>query len=167
MTTPATYQELRKPTWNETYSTMNPPMTARHAMSVIKRREEMAKEARRFERLEAMGLVKVEVEPEPECYYWEDLEGDTFNPEANPDINPNVLKREQKAYRERVEREGVWCLVGYVKTNDGWESVTSLGMIDSYDYAEESRNEMFYECIKHARDYIRNRCRCCKGTGAQ
>lgn len=42
----------------------------------------------------------------------DDLKGDTYNPEANPSIPASRLEREEKEFEEKVNREGVYGLVG-------------------------------------------------------
>lgn len=55
----------------------------------------------------------------------ENLKGDCYNPEVNHDIPKDRLAREEAAFEARVEAEGVWGIVGYVK--DG----NNLDMVDS------------------------------------
>lgn len=54
----------------------------------------------------ALGLVQI-IMVEDEHYNFEDLCGDCYNPEANPDIDPEQLKREKRNFRARVNRGGV------------------------------------------------------------
>jgi len=47
----------------------------------------------------------------------EDLEGDTYNPDANPDIPAATLARERKEFIERINNDGVWGIVGEYRCN--------------------------------------------------
>jgi len=56
------------------------------------------------------GLVRIRVVPD-ECCDIANLEGDTYNPAANPDIRPERLERERAEFVARIERDGVWGIV--------------------------------------------------------
>lgn len=53
------------------------------------------------------GLVRF-VKVEDEHYRFEDLCGDCYKPEVNPDIDPKVLAQQKASFRSRVSRQGVW-----------------------------------------------------------
>jgi hypothetical protein len=69
------------------------------------------------------------VEPD-DCGDFEDMCGDTFNPEANPDISPNILERQKKAYREKLKYEGVWFITSEFYDGDEWQHADSIGWIE-------------------------------------
>jgi hypothetical protein len=50
---------------------------------------------------------------------------EAFNPKANPDIHPDRLERERKAEVERVERDGVWGVVGEFFDGEEWQHADS------------------------------------------
>jgi hypothetical protein len=58
----------------------------------------------------------------------EDLEGDSFNPLANPDINPRKLAQDKEDFIEKVNRDGVWGIISQVKCTccDSWLTVDSV-----------------------------------------
>ena len=58
--------------------------------------------------------VRLLIEPD-EHISIEDLEGDTFNPLANPDINPRKLAQQRKEFIEKVNQEGVCGIISQVK----------------------------------------------------
>lgn len=60
---------------------------------------------------EAGDSVRLRVEPDY-TFYPEDLMGDAYNPEANPDINPTLLEKQKKEFIQRCEREGIYFLIG-------------------------------------------------------
>lgn len=84
------YNALRKQGW-----------AAQFALSAAKTQVE-------FDDNENVRLVVV---PDELCSM-DDLKGDIFNPEANPDIPASRLEREEKEFEEKVNREGVYGLVG-------------------------------------------------------
>ena len=55
----------------------------------------------------------------------EDLEGDCFNPKANPDIPASRLERNRKELMEKVNREGVWGIVGEYFYGEVWQQADS------------------------------------------
>lgn len=57
-----------------------------------------------------LGLFRVRAVPD-EDYTFADLCGDTYNPEACPDIPAAQLAKEKKAFRSRVSRQGVWGFI--------------------------------------------------------
>jgi len=52
------------------------------------------------------GHVRLRVVPDEMCSL-EDLEGDCFNPKANPDIPASRLERDRKEFIEKVNADGV------------------------------------------------------------
>lgn len=57
------------------------------------------------------------------CTTEAELLGDMFNPEANPDIPHIQLKREEKAYKARIRKEGVWGVGLAVRGAPLWETI--------------------------------------------
>jgi hypothetical protein len=77
-----------------------------------------------------------------DTYTFEHLCGDVYNPEANPDINPTVLARQKRAFRARVNREGVFGAVmqcrdtptgEWVDVESGWGYVGDDFIGSGYD----------------------------------
>jgi hypothetical protein len=68
-----------------------------------------------------LGLFRIRAEPDTD-YSFADLCGDTYNPEACPDIPPAQLAREKATFRSRVSRQGVWGFVLEVRKSsaDAW-----------------------------------------------
>jgi hypothetical protein len=71
-----------------------------------------------------MGEVRLRVVPD-ECADLADLEGDRFNPRVNPDIPVSRLEREQQEFHEKVEREGVYGIVGEYFDGETWQHADS------------------------------------------
>lgn len=67
-----------------------------------------------------LGLARLVLE-EDQCWRIEDLEGDCYNPQANPDIPAGKLAAERRAYRRRVRNEGVWGAIVEVRSNPNAE----------------------------------------------
>jgi len=64
------------------------------------------------------GCVRLLVVPDATVRDLDDVYGDTFNPKANPDIQPSRMARDRKEAEETLERHGVVGLVGQYATND-------------------------------------------------
>lgn len=79
-----------------------------------------------FGRLEYKGLVALRVEPD-DYYDMDDLKGDIFNPNFRDDIKPEVLKREEEEFEERVHRMGVYGIIAEYRKDENakWEHADS------------------------------------------
>lgn len=69
----------------------------------------------RWERAESAGLVRIRNVPDEESRTLDDLVGDTFDVEANASSVPGgarTIIAERKAFEERIERDGVWGIIG-------------------------------------------------------
>lgn len=65
----------------------------------------------------------------------EDLKGDTYNRKVNPDVPEERMAREELEFEERVERQGVYGLIGEVRTDETtWEHVDSCWGFVGEDY---------------------------------
>lgn len=80
------------------------------------------------------------------------LKGDIFNPEVNPDIDPERLKEEERHFEELVAREGVY---GYVlerwnaEPGTGYEHVDSCwGFVGQYTPTEGIFNHYIVDELK-------------------
>jgi len=87
-----------------------------------------------------------------ECADMENLKGDVFNPKVNTDIDPEQLKREEHAFEELVNREGVY---GYVlerwnpEIGAGYEHVDSCwGFVGQYSESDPSFNHYIVDELK-------------------
>lgn len=62
----------------------------------------------------------------------DDLAGDMFVERLHPDINPNILAKEEREFHERVERDGVWGYRAMVRDRAGhWDEVDAIwGFVD-------------------------------------
>lgn len=74
----------------------------------------------------------------------ENLKGQCFDPKVNPDIDPEILKQEEKDFEDLVSREGVY---GYAleqwdpEVDGGWQPVDSCwGFVGQYAKHEERFN---------------------------
>lgn len=118
-----------------------------------------------FERLESLGLVRLRVEPDDAADI-KDLEGDMFNPAATG-LSPSRCERERRKYREQIERDCVWGIIGEYRLGEDapWQQGGSVwgfvGDVSDTGYDSDIKNE----AIDALREAIRNRCRCCKGSG--
>ena len=67
----------------------------------------------------AIGQVRLRVEPDEDCYL-DNLFGDTYNPEVNSDIPRSRLERKREAEIERINRDGVWGIIGEYFDGESW-----------------------------------------------
>jgi hypothetical protein len=67
------------------------------------------------------GNVRLRMVPDETCSL-EDLEGDCFNPQANPDIPASQLQRDREEFIAKVNREGVWGIMGEYFDGDDWKN---------------------------------------------
>lgn len=77
----------------------------------------------RWDDAEDKGLVRLTVHPDYHSDI-EDLAGDTYNPIANPDIQPHILARQYREFVNRVNQEGVWGIQSEHKCPDCGQWVT-------------------------------------------
>lgn len=125
---------------------------------------ESARDRALWDALEYLGLVRLEIRAD-DFATLRDLEGDTFNPSAHPDIPPSRILRERDAERERIEREGVWGIVAQYRTDADaeWEDAHSVwGFVgddwQSSGYDDDARAQ----AIDALRNALKSRCRTCR-----
>jgi hypothetical protein len=66
------------------------------------------------------GDVRLRMVPD-EMGSLEDLEGDCFNPKANPDIPASRLQRDREEFISKVNRDGVWGIIGEYFDGEVWK----------------------------------------------
>jgi hypothetical protein len=97
---------------------------AKHALQNAKTRAEWyEKECGEHDDPE-MGSVRLRIVPD-ECADLADLDGDTFNPKVNPEIPRARLEREQKEYHDKIDRDGVWGVIGEYYDGETWQHADS------------------------------------------
>jgi hypothetical protein len=60
-----------------------------------------------------------------DCCDLENLLGDTYNPKVNTDIPESRLERERQQEIDRINRDGVWGVIGEYFDGEQWEHVDS------------------------------------------
>ena len=55
----------------------------------------------------------------------DDLFGDTYNPDANPDIPIKQMEREKQEEIDRINRDGVWGVIGEYFDGCNWQHADS------------------------------------------
>lgn len=70
------------------------------------------------------GNVRLRLVPDETCSL-EDLEGDCFDPKANPNIPASRLQRDREEFIAKVNRDGVWGIVGEYFDGDVWQHADS------------------------------------------
>lgn len=106
-------------------SSIQPYSQARNALRDARIRTEWAEREDDSECPEYVGAVRLRVEADSYASL-DDLEGDCFNPHANPDISPARLARERAAFIEKVECEGVWGIIGEYWDGRQWRQADSV-----------------------------------------
>lgn len=82
-----------------------------------------------------LGLFRI-VLVEDDHFNFEDLCGDCYNPEANPDIEVTTLARQKRAFRARVNSQGVYGAVLQVRAmpTAEWINIESLWGLVGMDF---------------------------------
>jgi len=142
-------------------------------MTTIERMKQLRKQGHRFspwlrkcaettnhwEQLEYLDLVRLDWQPDYGLSY-EDLAGDCFD-ESNYDSVPGgerTVKAQEKAFRESIEQDGVWGLVGqYRLTPDSdWIDGDSVwGFVGTDDTGYET--DIMAETINQLKEALRDR----------
>lgn len=79
----------------------------------------------------------------------EDLEGDMFNPKANPDIDPQVLARERAEWVQNLEDYGAWG-IGLAKAGAPLYDTFVWGIegLGLEEYAEQDPYGLLAEMVR-------------------
>lgn len=120
------------------------PETYRHVV-------ETTVTGRIFYLLEAAGHVSILKEFDQE-WSFDDLLGDTYDPDANPDMNRNLILKQKKEQLERIEREQVWFYYTAVKRHrsKGWDETEACGGFIGDDFEGSGYDEDFRRsCVNH------------------
>lgn len=95
-----------------------------------------------------------------ECTLLEDLKGDCYNPEVNPDIDADVLKRDERKFERHVDEFGVF---GYVleqwnpEIDKGWQHVDScFGFVGQYQDGAEDYDHYIIDELKRQIKGVQN-----------
>lgn len=100
----------------------------------------VAKIRARFAELEAEGLVRLTIEPD--CEPYDDTYIDTWD-----DLTPAQRKAEKKKLWDRIEREGVWGVVGKYRVGDRWHTGGSCWGFIGEDYEDDTDTDIMAETI--------------------
>lgn len=91
----------------------------------------------------------------------DNLFGDTFNPEANPDIPEPRLERERQAEIERVNRDGVWGVIGEFFDGEDWQHADSCFGFIGDDWKDSGYDSDIMASTLEQANNVRV-CRACK-----
>lgn len=86
------------------------------------------------------GPVRIRIAPDEICDF-DELCGDSYNPIANPDIPASRLARERQQELDRVNRDGVWGMIGEYWDGDDWQLVDSCWGFVGDDFKESGYAE--------------------------
>lgn len=70
------------------------------------------------------GHVRLRMVPDDTCSL-EDLEGDCFNPKANPNVPPSRLQRDREEFIAKINADGVWGVIGEYFNGETWQHADS------------------------------------------
>ena len=106
------------------------------------------------------GDVRLRVVPDELCSL-DDLEGDCFNPKANPDIPTSRLERDRQEFIEKVNAEGVWGIIGEYFDGEAWQHADSCFEFVGDDWKHSGYDT---DIMRETLDAAHNIkvCRCCK-----
>ena len=92
--------------------------------------------------------ARIRIEQDTE-YTIEEMLGDTFKPECNPDKNPTQLEHEKQLYIESLDRDGVYGIVA-----EYWNGQEWLLSDSCWGFEKEVPGEVRKEYLEQAlRDY--------------
>lgn len=152
------YRKFRAPKLIESYPGKLYQTCARIALHLVRYEIEAARIKEQFEheggeywstddpeyhKEASRGDMRIVCSPEM-CIDIEDMEGDMFNPDANPDIHPRILAKQREEWIDMLERDGVWNYSGEVFDGEDWQHIDGIGWIegDSFEssgYAHDIR----------------------------
>jgi hypothetical protein len=122
----AEYVKARRPEFHKFHNGITKTFQAKASMTLrnIKTRAEWRTwEVGEHDTAE-LGSVRLRVVPD-DSVDLDDLFGDTFNHAVNDDIRPEVLDKQRREEVDRVERDGVWGVIGEYWNGEEWERVDS------------------------------------------
>lgn len=91
----------------------------------------------------------------------DDLFGDLFDPKVNSDIPRERLERERQAEIDRVNRDGVWGVVGEYFDGEDWQHADSCYGFIGEDWKDSGYDtDIMRSTLKQAKEV--RVCRCCK-----
>lgn len=99
--------------------------------------EERRKTLAKWDELETQGKVRLKIEPDYDADL-DDLLGDSYDPTVNPDIPAKRLAQEREWEIDRINREGVWGIVGQYKCKccGSWTTADSVWGVVGDDWKE-------------------------------
>jgi hypothetical protein len=106
------------------------------------------------------GNVRLRAVPDEMCSL-EDLEGDCFNPKANPEIPPSKLESDRQEFIAKVNREGVWGIIGEYFDGEQWQHADSCFGFVGDDWKHSGYDtDIMRATLNEAKD-----ARVCRGCG--
>lgn len=113
----------------------------------------------KWEQLEDDGKVRLKIEPD-ESADFDDLCGDSFNPKVNPEISYNNLMLQKSHFRDKVNQEGVWGIVGEYYNGEKWIHADSVWGFVGDDWKESGYDlDVKWETIRQYEEL--EFCPCC------
>jgi hypothetical protein len=105
------------------------------------------------------GNERLRLVPDETCSL-EDLKGNCFNPKANPDIPASRLQRDRKEFIEKVNREGVWRIIGEYFDGEKWRHADSFFGFVGEDWKNSGYDtDIMRATLNEAKNA--HVCRCC------
>jgi hypothetical protein len=105
------------------------------------------------------GNVRLRLVPDEMCSL-EDLEGDCFNPKVNPDVFASRLQHDREDFIAKVNRDGVWGVIGEYFDGEQWRHADSCFGFVSDDWKNSGYDTDVMRATLDEAQHTRN-CRCC------
>lgn len=104
----------------------------------------------RFKGAYTLGLVRL-IKVTDNCYNFEDLCGDMYNPAVNPDIPAEQLAREKRNFKARVNRVGVWDIHLECRETpiSDWQVVDAMGGCVGDDWIGSGYDAEYVDNAEH------------------
>lgn len=88
---------------------------------------------------------------------FEDLSGDMFSLEANPESDYYELAQEEVAFKNRIKNEGVWIFQSEVRKPDGnWEVFDAIGGFVGNDFVGSGYDADLVKAVIEESDRLQN-----------
>ena len=113
----------------------------------------------KFRELESHNLVRFSVIPD-ECYDYDNLAGDCYDPKVNSDINPKLLAKREKEFKARIARTGVWGIQSEYFNGEEWLTADAVWGFIGYDWEFSGYDTGVKQSATDAYDAVEV-CGCC------
>lgn len=104
--------------------------------------------------------VRLVVESDDSGLTFDDITGDTFNPDVNPDVPAHIMERQRQEEIDRINRDGITCVIGQYYNGESWVTVDSVGGFVGDDWKDSGYDLDIMESTLEAFHNLKT-CPCC------